>query len=350
MRIAQVAPLMESVPPRLYGGIERMVHYLTEELVRQGHDVTLFATGDSRSNAKLVSSVPEGLRLAIPKMDPVLCNLIQLEHVRQRAADFDIIHFHNDFTYFPMTRAGIMANSITTLHGRLDLPSHKVLFDEFKDVALVSISEHQRLPLPSVNWRGTVHYGLPTGVCEFKQAPTGDYLAFLGRLAPVKRPDWAIETARKVGLRLKMAAKVDDPSYFLALKSALGAPHVDFIGEITEREKVEFLGNALALLFPFEWPEAFGLVLIEAMSCGTPVIAWRGGATAEIVDEGVTGFIVDSVEEAVEAVRSVPALDRVSVRKRFEKRFRVERVAKEYLNIYEATLRSARVVEGKVQH
>jgi glycosyltransferase involved in cell wall biosynthesis len=337
MRIAQVAPLIESVPPRLYGGTERIVSYLTEELVRQGHEVALFASGDSRTSAQLVASVPRALRLDSQVRDYLPYVVLQLEHLRQRAADFDVIHFHSDFVHFPFARALPGSAVLTTMHGRLDLPDYKALFAEFADTPLVSISNHQRLPLADSRWLATVPHGLPVNVCAFQPHPRGKYLAFLGRISPEKRPDRAIEIAARAGVPLKIAAKVDpvDRVYFgTHIEPLLSQPHVEFIGEIDEQQKSEFLGDALALLFPIDWPEPFGLALIEAMSCGTPCIAWRAGSVPEVVEHGVTGLIVDSIESAAEAVQRVRTLDRRVVRARFEQRFSVERMARDYLNAY----------------
>jgi glycosyltransferase involved in cell wall biosynthesis len=338
MKIAQVAPLIESVPPRLYGGTERVVAYLTEELVRQGHEVTLFASGDSQTRARLVASVPQALRLNPAVKDSLPYAVLQLEHVRQRLGEFDVVHFHSDYIHFPLARSLATDRTITTMHGRLDLPDYKALFSEFSDIPLVSISNHQRTPLAGQNWYGTVYHGLPPTVCRFQQQPRGDYFAFLGRISPEKRPDRAIEIAARAGVKLKIAAKVDvaDEPYFRShIEPLLAQPHVEFIGEISEQEKPQFLGNARALLFPIDWPEPFGLVVIEAMSCGTPVIAWRAGSVPEVVDHGVTGWIVDSIEAAVDAVHCVPLLDRYTVRARFEQRFCVERMARDYVKLYQ---------------
>jgi glycosyltransferase involved in cell wall biosynthesis len=337
MKIAQVAPLIESVPPRLYGGTERVVSYLTEELVLQGHDVTLFASGDSQTNARLVACVPQALRLDASVQDRAPYAVLQLEQVRRRAGEFDVVHFHNDFAHFPLTRWTFPAAAVTTLHGRLDIPDYKPLFEAYSDLPLVSISNHQRLPLGDMNWAGTVHHGLPAHVCPFNPEPAGDYLAFVGRISPEKRVDRAIEIARRAGVRLRIAAKVDsaDQAYFRrVIEPMLSDPHVEFIGEITERQKGDFLGNARALLFPIDWPEPFGLVLIEAMSCGTPVIAWRCGSVPELVEPGVTGFIVTSIHEAVDAVHRLPMLDRRAVRQHFEQRFTARHMANDYLAIY----------------
>jgi glycosyltransferase involved in cell wall biosynthesis len=345
MKIAQVAPLIESVPPRWYGGTERVVSYLTEELVRLGHDVTLFATGDSTTGAHLMASVPNALRLDPAVKDYGPYAVLQMEHVRQRAGEFDVIHFHCDFMHLPLARALMPGRAVTTLHGRLDLPDYKPLFAEFSDAPLVSISDHQRLPLANANWLATVYHGLPASVCPFRAEPKGDYLAFLGRISPEKRPDRAIEIARRAGLKIRIAAKVDevDRKYFHEqIEPLLKQPHVEFIGEIDESGKAEFLGNALALLFPIDWPEPFGLVLIEAMSCGTPCIGWRAGSVPEIIEPGVTGFVVDSIDAAVDAVRRAPMLDRAAVRARFEQRFSVERMARDYLEVYRKLRAEAR--------
>jgi glycosyltransferase involved in cell wall biosynthesis len=337
MKIAQVAPLIESVPPKLYGGTERVVSYLTDELVRQGHDVTLFASGDSQTNAKLVASVPAALRLNPAVKESLPYAVLQLEHVRQRADEFDVVHFHSDYVHLPFARSLLRGRTVTTMHGRLDLPDYQALFAEFRDTPLVSISNHQRTPLPHANWVRTVHHGLPSSVCRFEPNPRGDYLAFLGRISPEKRPDRAIEIAARAGVPLRIAAKVDaaDQQYFRTrIEPLLSQRHVEFVGEISEAQKAEFLGNALALLFPIDWPEPFGLVLIEAMSCGTPCIAWRAGSVPEVVDQGVTGWIVDSIASAVEAVQAVRQLDRRLVRQRFEQRFSAEQMARQYLKVY----------------
>jgi glycosyltransferase involved in cell wall biosynthesis len=345
MKIAQVAPLIESVPPKLYGGTERIVAYLTEELVRLGHEVTLFASGDSQTSAKLVASVPRALRLDPDVRDYAPYLITQLEHVRQHADEFDIIHFHSDFMHLPLVRALMNGRAITTMHGRLDLPDYQPLFAEFSDAPLVSISDQQRQPLASARWLGTVYHGLPATVCRYTAEPQGDYFAFLGRISPEKRPDRAIEIARRAGVKLKIAAKVDiaDGAYFRNhIEPLLSQSHVEFIGEIDETQKSDFLGNAQALLFPIDWPEPFGLVMIEAMSCGTPCIAWRAGSVPEVIDHGVTGFIVDSIDAAVDAVRRVSMLDRAAVRARFEQRFSAERMTKDYLALYARLLSQQR--------
>jgi glycosyltransferase involved in cell wall biosynthesis len=337
MKIAQIAPLAESVPPRLYGGTERVVSYLTEELVRQGHEVTLFASGDSKTSAHLVRCSDMALRLNPVVKDHLPYHVVMLDEVRQRADDFDVLHFHIDLLHFPMVR-DFADRTVTTLHGRLDLPDLKPFFSAFPEIPLVSISRDQRRPLRRVNWAGNVYHGLPQDLLPFTRESAGGYLAFLGRISPEKRPDRAIEIAARTGLPLKIAAKidkVDQPYWDQVIRPLLAAyANVDFIGEITEREKASFLGNARALIFPIDWPEPFGLVAIEAMACGTPVIAFRAGSMPEVVDDGVTGFVVRNVDEAVAAVAHLDTLDRRKVRAVFEHRFTVERMARDYLAIY----------------
>src|SRR5579871_649879 len=337
MRIAQVAPLTEAVPPLMYGGTERIVSYLTEELVRQGNDVTLFASGDSRTRAELVACSPRALRLDRSVRDPVPHLLVMLENVRRRALEFDVIHFHIDLLQFPLFRASPVP-ALTTLHGRLDLNDLQPFYREFSDFPLVSISVAQRAPMPAVNWVGTVQHGLPPTLLPFNPTPRGGYLAFLGRISPEKRPDRAIEIARRAHVPVRIAAKVDeaDRLYFeQRIQPLLAGPLVEYIGEIGDSEKVDFLGNADALLFPIDWPEPFGLVLIEAMSSGTPVIAFPSGSVAEIIEDGVTGFLVRSIEEASHAVARLPELDRHKIRRRFEERFSALRMASDYMGIYE---------------
>jgi glycosyltransferase involved in cell wall biosynthesis len=339
MKIAQIAPLMESVPPRLYGGSERIVSYLTDELVRLGHDVTLFASGDSVSSAHLVPCVPIALRLDANVLDPIPYYMLMLDRVREYAEDFDILHFHIDQFHFPLFRP-IAQRTVTTLHGRQDLHDLKPLYVGFSDMPLVSISNAQRKPIPNANFVGTVYHGIP-GLRPTYQ-PAGGYLAFLGRISPEKRPDRAIWIARALDIPLKIAAKVDkvDEVYFREnIVSLLNQPGIEFIGEIDERAKSEFLGNARALLFPVDWPEPFGLSMIEAMACGTPVLAFRCGSVPEIVDAGVTGLIVDSMDEAIRMLPQVLALDRRTVRQRFDQRFSVARMAKDYLHVYRSLLR-----------
>lgn len=339
MKIAQISPLMESVPPKLYGGTERIVSYLTEELVRQGHEVVLFASDDSVTAAELVPCSPTALRLWHAR-DPLVYNTLQLEQVRRRAGDFDLLHFHTDFLHFPLVR-GMRHPTVTTMHGRLDLSGLPSVFSEFEDMPLVSISNHQRRPL-SARWVSTVLHGLPSDLYSASEAGANGYLAFLGRICPEKRPDRAIEIAKRAGLELKIAAKVDkvDQSYFdEVIRPMLDHPLVEFVGEITEREKQAFLGGSKAVLFPIDWPEPFGLVMIEAMACGTPVIAWPCGSVPEVIDHGLTGFIVNSIDQAVAAIEKVSSVDRRLVRRRFETRFTADRMARDYCSVYDSLVR-----------
>jgi glycosyltransferase involved in cell wall biosynthesis len=341
MRIAQVAPLYESVPPKYYGGTERVVSYLTEELVRQGHEVTLFASGDSVTKARLVAACRRSLRLDKHCMDQLAHQILMLEHVFQRAAEFDIAHFHVDYLHFPLSRRQPITH-MTTLHGRLDIPDIVPLHREFRDMPVVSISNGQREPLPWANWQATVYHGLPADLYRFR-AESGSYLAFLGRISPEKRVDRAIEIAKQVQIPLKIAAKVDrvDTGYFeTVIEPLLRDPLVEFVGEIGEGEKDEFLGNAYALLFPIDWPEPFGLAMIEAMACGTPVIAYRNGAVPEVMEQGHTGFIVEELEDAVKAVRRVPELSRKRCREVFDQRFTAARMAQDYVRVYKRLVNS----------
>ncbi len=341
MRIAQVAPLYESVPPKYYGGTERVVSYLTEELVRQGHEVTLFASGDSVTTARLVAACRRSLRLDRHCVDQMAHHLLMLEQVYQRASGFDVVHFHVDYLHFPLSRRQRIPQ-LTTLHGRLDIEDLVPLYREFGDMPVVSISNSQRAPLPWVNWQATVYHGLPENLYRFRPEPE-NYLAFLGRISPEKRVDRAIEIAKRLGLPLKIAAKVDlvDKDYFDGvIAPLLRDPLVQFIGEIGEGEKDEFLGNAYALLFPINWPEPFGLVMIEAMACGTPVIAYRNGSVPEVIEEGQTGFVVTDVEDAVEAVRRIPQLKRQHCREVFEQRFTAGHMAANYVQVYERLIRN----------
>src|SRR6266540_969916 len=341
MRIAQVAPLFESVPPKYYGGTERVVSYLTEELVRQGHDVTLFASGDSVTKARLVAGCRRSLRMDKHCVDQLAHQMVMLERVFQRAADFDIVHFHVDYLHFSLSRRQPITH-VTTLHGRLDIPDLVPVYEEFQDMPVVSISNAQREPLPWANWHATVYHGIPADMYRFREEP-GRYLAFLGRISPEKRVDRAIEIARRVQIPLKIAAKVDrvDKKYFKReIEPLLGDPLVELVGEIGDGEKDDFLGNAYALLLPIDWPEPFGLVIIEAMACGTPVIAYRGGAVPEVMKEGHTGFIVEALEDAVRAVQRVPELSRKRCREVFEQRFTATRMANDYLQVYERLIKS----------
>jgi len=342
MKIAQIAPLAESVPPKLYGGTERVVSYLTEELVRLGHDVTLFASGDSETSAKLVACTRRAVRLDSAIRDPLAPMTLMLEQVRRHAHEFDMLHFHLEHQHFPLFRP-LARKTVTTVHGRVDLAELTPLYREFSDMPLVSISDAQRAPLPFANWVGTVHHGLPAEVCPFNpafnQSARSGYYAFLGRVSPEKGLDRAIDIARRAGVRLRIAAKVDrdEEDYFRShITPLLSSPGIEFIGEVNEEQKPAFLGNATALLFPIDWPEPFGLAMIEAMSCGTPVIAWPHGSVRELVEDGRTGFIVDSIEAALAALERAPRLNRLAVRQRFEERFSAARMAQDYLSVYRA--------------
>jgi glycosyltransferase involved in cell wall biosynthesis len=340
MRIAQVAPLYESVPPKLYGGTERIVSYLTEELVRQKQDVTLFASGDSVTKARLVPVIEQALRLQGPRVRDPIAHHVRLIEVALREADqFDIFHFHLDHLHFPLVRRtpGVC---VTTLHGRLDIPDLAPLFQEFSEMPVVSISDSQREPLSWLNWCGTVYHGLPEDLYDFVETPD-DYLAVLGRICPEKGIDRAIEIAEKAGRKLKIAAKVDpaDQEYFSnEIEPLLDRPFIEFVGEIGEEEKGKFLGNAAALLFPIDWPEPFGLVMIEALACGTPVIAFDSGSVPEIIENGLTGFLVSDVNEAASAVERISTLSRRKCRESFERRFTARRMAIDYLDIFRRLL------------
>ena len=341
LRIAQIAPLWESVPPRRYGGTERVVHYLTEELVRLGHSVVLFASGDSRTSAELQWCVRESLRMASHRDhcavdDPRVYEIIQLDQVLQQVDRFDILHFHTGALHFPAA-SRLAAPSLNTLHGPLNSPDQAALYERFREVPLVSISEAQRRPIPGAHWLGTVYHALPPALYRPGYNPQ-PYLAFVGRVSPEKRLDRAIAIATAVGLPLRVAAKVDraDQAYWQKVIEPLvrGNPLVEFIGEVDDAGKQELLAQALALLFPIDWPEPFGLVMIEANACGTPVIAWREGSTPEIIETGVNGVLVGSIAAAVEAVRGIERLDRRRVRASFEQRFSVTRQAREYVGLY----------------
>lgn len=340
MRFAQVAPLYESVPPRLYGGTERVVSYLTEELVRQGHEVTLFASGDSVTAARLVPQCPRSLRMDGECIDQLSHHILMLERVIREADEFDLIHFHIDYLHFPWSRRN-RTPSITTLHGRLDLPDLVPIYREFGEMPVISISNAQRSPLPWLNWQATIYHGLPRELYSYQASPEG-YLAFLGRICPEKGVDRAIEIARRAGMKLRIAAKVDrvDREYFRdVIKPLLDPAFVEFIGEVDEREKNLFLGGATALIAPVDWPEPFGMVMIEAMACGTPVVAFCRGAIPEVVEDGVTGFVVENVDDAVDAIARIGILDRRVCRQEFERRFDVARMAREYVGIYEKLLK-----------
>jgi glycosyltransferase involved in cell wall biosynthesis len=344
MRIAQIAPLMESVPPRFYGGTERIVSYLADELVQQGHDVTLFASGDSITNANLVSCTPKALRLDAGVRDVIPYYMLMLDRVRAAAGNFDFLHFHIDQFHFPLFRSQA-ERTVTTLHGRQDLPDLKPLYIGFSDMPLVSISNAQRRPIANANFVATIHHGIPKHLYEPTFKPRGGYLAFIGRISPEKRPDRAIKLARSLGVPLKIAAKVDkvDEVYFREqIAPLMIQPGVEFIGEINESAKTEFLGEALALLFPIDWPEPFGLAMIESMACGTPVLAFRHGSVPEVIDDGVTGFTVASMDEAIRKLPHVLALDRRAVRRRFDERFTATRMAKNYVQTYRTLLKQAR--------
>ena len=344
MRIAQVAPLTEAVPPKFYGGTERVVHWLTEELVALGNDVTLFASGDSRTSAKLDPMWPRALRLDGSVRDPNALHMVMLEHVRQKCdnEEFDFLHFHLD--YYPFSLFSRQPTPfLTTLHDRLDLPEHQPVFTTFASAPVVSISSTQRRPVPQANWLATIHHGLPENLLT-PRAVTPQYLAVLGRIAPEKGVDRAIRIAIRCGIPLKIAAKVDraDQEYYDAvIRPMTEHPLVDYIGEIGDQEKPDFLSGALGLLLPIDWPEPFGLVMIEAMACGTPVIAYNRGSVSEIIDEGLTGMVVEDESSAVAAVRELPRLDRGKVRKQFEARFTARRMALDYLAAYRQLMERA---------
>jgi glycosyltransferase involved in cell wall biosynthesis len=339
MRIAQIAPLHESCPPRFYGGTERVVSYLTEELVRLGHEVTMFASGDSQTSATLEAGCKLALRLDSRCKDPLVYHLIMLDRLRRCADEFDILHFHTDYLHFPLF-ADCWDKTLTTLHGRLDMPDLPVMMREYDMMPLVSISDAQQSPMPWANWYGTVQHGLPRNLHAVGDG-SGGYLSFLGRMSPEKAPDRAIEIARQAGLPLQLAAKIDpvDQEYFESkIVPLLKDPSFEFIGEIGEADKAQFLGNALALLFPIDWPEPFGMVLIEAMANGTPVIAYGHGSVPEIIEDGVSGFIVEDIEGAAAAVPLALRLDRNAIRRRFDERFTAERMARDYVALYERVL------------
>jgi glycosyltransferase involved in cell wall biosynthesis len=335
MRIAQVAPLIESVPPKYYGGTERVVSYLTEELVGRGHEVTLFASGDSTTKARLVAGCRRALRLDRHCVDPMAHHVLMLEHVAQRARDFEVIHYHLDYLHYSLSRRHDVPQ-LTTLHGRLDIPDLEPLYREFSDMPVVSISMSQRNPLPGARWIGNVYHGLPIEQFHYSETP-GAYMAFLGRISPEERVDRAIEIARQVGLPLKIAAKVDkvDRDYFeTCIRPQIRGPQVEYLGEIGNDEKDEFLGHACVLLFPIAWEEPFGLAMIESLACGTPVIAFRRGSVAEVIEDGRSGFIVEDLAGAVQAIAKVPTLSRRECRMVFEERFTAVRMADEYLRLY----------------
>ena len=343
MRIAQIAPLFEAVPPKLYGGTERVVYALTEELVAMGHDVTLFASGDSITSAKLDAVWPRALRLDPTIKDWIAAYMRMMEQVRRRADEFDVLHFHVD--YFPASLFSRQTTPfLTTIHGRLDLPEFAEIYTLFPDVPMVSISDSQRLPLPDLGWVETVLHGIPEDLLTPQPGPH-DYLAFLGRISPEKGIEAAIRIAGRAGMKLKVAAKVDtaDKAYFdSCVAPLLRDANVEFVGEINDAQKPAFLSGAQALLFPIDWPEPFGLVMIESMACGCPVIAFRRGSVPEVMDHGITGFIVDNEDEAVAALAKLPSIDRAGVRRRFEKRWTARRMAEDYLHVYERLARKSK--------
>jgi glycosyltransferase involved in cell wall biosynthesis len=343
MRIAQIAPLTESVPPRLYGGTERVVSFLTEQLVDMGHDVTLFASGDSVTRAELAAVWPTALRFDPDLRDPIAPHLLMLEQVCRRSHEFDVLHCHLD--YWPFSLFGRQSTPfLTTLHGRLDLRELRPIYDCFPEVPLVSISDAQRAPLPNANFVATVQHGLPRDLLAPRPV-TPEYLAFLGRICPEKRPDRAIRIAREVGLKLKIAAKVDrvDEEYFrTTIRPMLDRRHVEMVGEINDADKADFLSGAIALLVPIDWPEPFGLVMIEAMACGTPVIAFNRGSVPEIIEHGVNGLIVNDMAEAIAAVPKAARMSRATVRRSFERRFTAQRMAEDYLAVYRGLVARSR--------
>jgi glycosyltransferase involved in cell wall biosynthesis len=345
MRIAQIAPLMESVPPRLYGGTERVVSHLTEELVRLGHDVTLFATADSVTSAALVPCAEQALRLNPAVKDHIPHYMVMMDKVRTLSDRFDVLHFHIDAFHAPLFR-DMAFKTVTTLHGRQDLTDIQCLYRAIPEMPLVSISDSQRIPIADANFVKTVYHGLPLDLLTPNFEPRGGYLAFLGRMSPEKRPDRAIEIAGALGLPLKMAAKIEkaDEAYFREVVAPmLNRPGVEFVGEINELQKGKFLGEALALLFPIDWPEPFGLVMIEAMACGAPVMAFRCGSAPEIIDDGVTGLLVETMDQAVRALPELVRLDRRKVRRRFEERFSVHRMANDYMSVYRSLNKPAKI-------
>ena len=342
MRIAQIAPLTEAIPPKLYGGTERVVHWLTEELVALGHDVTLFASGDSITSATLEPMWDQSLRLSGSIRDPNALHMLMLERVRRRNGDFDVLHFHLD--YYPFSLFSRQSTPfLTTLHGRLDLPEHQPVFSAFSSIPVVSISNAQRRPVPQAGWVRTIYHGVPEDLLR-PQPVTPSYLAFLGRIAPEKAVDQAIAIAGRCGIPIKIAAKIDkaDVEYFEAnIRSLLDLPHVEYIGEITDQQKAPFLSGAVGLLMPINWPEPFGLSMIEAMACGTPVIAYNRGSVPEVVEDGVTGFVVEDELSAINAVRRLHQLSRGTIRARFEERFTARLMAKEYLATYRSLMSGA---------
>jgi glycosyltransferase involved in cell wall biosynthesis len=335
MRIAQISPLYESVPPQAYGGTERIVSYITQELINRNHQVTLFASGDSKTDAELIAICPKSLRLYGEGTDHLAYHFLEMHEVIKHAGEFDILHFHTDYLHFPVSSMN-MYNHITTLHGRLNIKGLDILYKIYNDIPLVSISDYQRKPLPDANWIKTVYHGLPSDLLK-PVFTNGSYLAFLGRISPEKRVDRAIEIAIQTGITLKIAAKIDvnDQEYFDSeIKHLFNHPLVEYIGEINEKEKQLFLGNALALLFPIDWPEPFGLVMIESMACATPVIAFKSGSVPEVIDEGITGYIVHSIDEAVNRIERLDGFDRVKCRQKFDERFDAKIMVDNYIKAY----------------
>jgi len=341
LRIAQVAPLIETVPPESYGGTERIVSYLTEELVQLGLDVTLFASGGSTTKAKLVSIAERSLRSDPDVKDPLSRSIVEIEEVLKRAEDFDLIHFHDGYLHFPLSRR-LQIPTVTTMHGRMDLPELVPVFREFPEMPLVSISDQQRKPLEFANWIATVQHGIPEDLYSFRPDPE-DYLVFVGRICPEKRPDRAIEIAKRVEMPLKIAAKVDkvDEEYFESkIKPLLDSSLIEFVGEINEPEKNVLVGGARALLFPIDWPEPFGLVMIESLACGTPVVAFACGSVPEVLEDGKTGFVVQTITQAVEAVQQIGTISRLVCRQEFEQRYTSEQMAENYLRTFERLRRA----------
>jgi glycosyltransferase involved in cell wall biosynthesis len=339
MRIAQVSPLYESVPPRGYGGTERVVSYLTEELVEQGHQVTLFASGDSQTKARHEVCVPRAIRPNAGAYEPIATHLVALERVLELASEFDVVHFHVDYLAYPFARR-LAVPALSTLHGRLDLETLVPLYREYREQYVVSVSDAQRRHLPWLRWLGTVHHGLPRDLYRFQPRDDG-YLVFIGRISPEKRLDRAIEIARRCGRSLRIAAKIDpvDANYFReTIEPLLDDPLVEFLGELDDRRKNELLGGAAALLFPIDWPEPFGLTMIEALACGTPVIAWQHGSVCEVIENRVNGFVCDDVAAAVRAVDALGEIDRARCRRSFEERFTAGRMARDYLALYSQLL------------
>jgi glycosyltransferase involved in cell wall biosynthesis len=339
MVIAQVAPLYESVPPEMYGGTERIISYLTEELVKLGHQVTLYASGDSMTKAHLRAVCPHSLRLDKLSIDPVADHIYLTEIIFNEAYKYDFIHSHIDYIAYPLLKR-IKTPHVTTLHGRLDIPNLYNVYRAFPEMPIISISDYQRYPISWANWQGTVYHGLPEELYTFREEP-GEYLVFIGRISPEKRVDYAIEIARQAGMPIKIAAKVStaDKEYFdTEIKHLLSGSHIEYLGEIGEQEKNELLNHAYALIFPIGWPEPFGLVMLEALACGTPIIAYRNGSVPEVLEQGVTGYIVNNMEEAVAAVKKIPEISRKRCREVFEKRFTARKMTEAYLEIYKRLL------------